>query len=207
MMRCIPGAVPKRWLSIVTLGALVLVPLAGCDQTKDTTAAASAQPATEPGAATLTAAIGSAAGMSTVAAAIKSTGLATVFEGTAPYTVLVPQDDAFGALGDAAAKLKAPENGAAMAAVIKAHVLPGYMTVADIGAALTKAKGKPVRMTTMAGSVVTFTRSGTGGGETLTVTAADGSVAKVSGTELTAGNGVAIPVDAVLKKLPATSEG
>ena len=181
----------------LTLGAVALVPLAGCDQSRDKTAATS----TEPGAATLTAAIGGAPGMSTVAAAIKSTGLATVFDGTAPYTLLVPQDDAFGALGETASRLKAPENGAAMAAVIKAHVLPGYMTVADIRAALTKAKGKPVRMTTMAGSEVSFTRSG----DALTVTAADGSVAKVSGSELTAGNGVAIPVDAVLKKIPAAS--
>lgn len=184
---------------MLTLGVLALVPLAGCDKAKDKTATT----ATEPGAATLTAAIGRAPGMSTVAAAIKGTGLATVFDGTAPYTVLVPQDDAFGALGETASKLKAPENGAAMAAVIKAHVLPGYMTVADIGAALTRTKGKPVRMTTMAGSDVTFTRSG----ETLTVTAADGSTAKVSGSELTAGNGVAIPIDAVLKKIPKSSAG
>ena len=182
---------------VLTLSALALAPLAGCDQARDKSAAT----ATQPGAATLTAAIGGAPGMSTVAAAIKSTGLATVFDGTAPYTVLVPQDDAFGALGEAASKLKAPENGAAMAEVIKAHVLPGYMTVADIGAALTAAKGKPVRMTTMAGTEVTFARSG----EMLTVTAVDGSVAKVSGSELTAGNGVAIPVDAVLKKIPAAS--
>ena len=184
---------------MLALGVLALVPLAGCDKAKDKTAAT----ATEPGAATLTSAIGGAPGMSTVAAAIKGTGLAAVFDGTAPYTVLVPQDDAFGALGDAGARLKAPENGAAMAAVLKAHVLPGYMTVADIGAALTRAKGKPVRMTTMAGSEVTFTRSG----EAIAVTAADGSTAKVSGSDLTAGNGVAIPVDAVLKKFPSTSAG
>ena len=185
---------------ILTFAAMALVQLSGCDKPADKAAATAAS---EPGAATLTAAIGGAAGMSTVAAALKSTGLSTVFDGTASYTVLVPQDDAFGALGDAAARLKAPENGAAMAAVIKAHVLPGYMTVADIGTALTKAQGKPVRITTMAGNEVTFTRSG----ETLNVTAADGSTAKVSGQELTAGNGVAIPVDAVLKKIPAPSVG
>ena len=38
-------------------------------------------------------------------------------------------------------------------------------------------------------------------------TAADGSTAKVSGSEITAGNGVAIPIDKVLKKIPATSAG
>ena len=185
---------------ILTLAALALIPLAGCDQARDKTAETATA---EPGAATLTAAIGGAAGMSTVAAALKSTGLAPVFDGTAPYTVLVPDDDAFGALGETASSLKAPENGAAMAAVIKAHVLPGYLTVADIGAALNKAQGKPVRMTTMAGTEVSFTRSG----ETLAVTAADGSTAKVAGREVTAGNGVAIPVDAVLKKIPEPPAG
>ena len=80
-------------------------------------------------------------------------------------------------------------------------MLPGYMTVADIDAALTSAKGKPVRITTMAGSEVSFARTG----DALTVTAADGSTAKVSGKEVTASNGVAIPIDAVLKKTPSAS--
>ena len=186
----------------LTLGALALVPLAGCGQSADTAGTATAT-AEKPSSATLTAALGDAAGMSTVAAALKGTGLNTVFDGTAPYTLLAPEDDAFGKLGDTAKMLTAPENGAAMAEVLKAHVLPGYMTVADIDAALTNAKGKPVKMTTMAGNQVTFARSG----EALTVTAADGSTATVSGKEVTASNGVAIPVDAVLKKTPAPNAG
>ena len=117
---------------------IVLMGVSGCGKSADEPAAtASAGPA----AATLTAAIGDAPGMGTLAAALKGTGLNTVFDGSAPYTLLAPDDDAFGALGDAAATLKAPENGAAMAAVIKAHVLPGYMTVADIDAALKNAAG------------------------------------------------------------------
>lgn len=189
---------------LVILGAWTLIPLAGCDKASDNTGDKTGAASTgEPGAATLTAAIGGAAGMSTMAAALKSTGLGTVFEGTAPYTVLAPQDDAFGAMGETAAMLKAPENGAAMAAVIKAHVLPGYMAVADIDAALKTARGKPVKMTTMAGSEVTFTRTG----DTLTVTAADGSTARLSGAEVTAGNGVAIPIDGVLKKIPEPPAG
>lgn len=188
-----------RRTMIVTLGALALA-TAGCGKSADKAATTATG---EPGAATLTTAIGSAPGMTTVATAIKRIGLATVFDGTAPYTVLVPQDDAFAALGDTATRLSAPENSAAMAAVIKAHVLPGYLTVADIDAALKAAKGKPVKMTTMADTVVSFARKG----EALTVTAADGSSAKVSGSEVAAGNGVAIPVDKVLKKIPAESGG
>ena len=184
--------------SVILLGALALVSLAACDRAGDSTAPVAG--AAQGSAATLTRAIGSAPGLSTVSAALKGTGLATVFEGAAPYTLLAPDDDAFGKLGASAAMLKAPENGAAMAAVIKAHVLPGYLTVADINAALKAAQGKPVRMKTMAGDEVTFTRTG----EVLTATAADGSTAKVSGSELTSGNGVAIPIDTVLKKVPKT---
>jgi uncharacterized surface protein with fasciclin (FAS1) repeats len=141
--------------------------------------------------------------MSTLAGALKGTGLNSVFDGAAPYTLLAPEDDAFGALGETGKMLIAPENGAAMAQVLRAHVLPGYMTVADIDAAMTKAKGKPVKITTMAGGEVTFTRTG----DALTVTAADGSTAKVSGKEVAASNGVAIPVDAVLKKVPGSAGG
>ena len=65
--------------------------------------------------------------------------------------------------------------------------------------ALARGKGKPVKMTTMAGEEVTFAR----GGDGVTVTAADGSVAKVAGKEVAASNGVAIPIDGVLKKVPA----
>ena len=187
----------RRATLILALGAAGLGVVAGCSKIDQKPAVVAGQPA----AATLTTAIAGAPGMTTVAAAIKGTGLATVFDGTAPYTVLVPQDDAFGALGGAAARLAAPENGAAMAAVIKAHVLPGYITVSDIDAALKAAHGKPVKMTTMAGSAVTFARNG----EALMVTAADGSVAKVSGSAITATNGIAIPIDKVLKKIPAAT--
>lgn len=188
-----------RGTLVITLGALMLVP-AGCGTSANKPASEASRGAS---AATLTTAIAGAPGMTTLATAIKRTGLATVFDGTAPYTVLVPQDDAFAALGDVATRLAMPENSAAMAAVIKAHVLPGYLTVADIDAALKSANGKPVKMTTMANTVISFARTG----EALTVTTTDGSSAKVSGSEVTAGNGVAIPVDKVLKKIPATPAG
>lgn len=147
---------------------------------------------------TLAGAISGAAGLSTVAGALKGSGLATVFDGAAPYTVLAPTDDAFGALGEAGATLKTPENAAAMAAILRAHILPGVVTVSDIDAALKAGKGKPVTMKTMAGDTVSFARDG----EDIAVTAADGASAKIDGKPLTASNGVVIPIDAVLKKMP-----
>jgi uncharacterized surface protein with fasciclin (FAS1) repeats len=179
----------------VAIALMALTPLAACDRADKSAPPATAAKGT---AETLTAAIADAPGLTTLATALKGTGLGTVFGGVAPYTLLAPDDDAFGKLGDAATTLKAPENGAAMAAVIKAHVLPGYITLQDIRAALDTARSKPVRMKTMAGDELTFSRDG---GGILTVTTSDGIVAKVSGSQVSAGNGVAIPVDTVLKKV------
>lgn len=185
-------------LSVLALATLV--PLAGCGEA-ETTADTPGEATTASSSATLATVLGDAAGLSTVAGALKSSGLATVFDGNAPYTLLAPDDDAFGALGSAGAALRTPENAAAMAAVLRAHVLPGVVTTADIQAALKARQGKPVKMTTMDGSDLTFASEGDG----ITVTAADGSRAKIAGKETTATNGVAIPVDAVLKKVPAAA--
>ena len=185
--------------SFATLAGLIaLASLAGCGDASPEKSAGAQAGAAAVTSGTLAAALSDAPGMTTVSSALKGTGLAGVFDGSAPYTMLAPDDDAFGALGEAGQTLKAPENGAAMAEVLKAHILPGYLTEADIEAALTKAEGSPVRMTTMAGSEVTFARQG----EALTVTAADGATARVDGKELAASNGVALPIDAVLKNLP-----
>ena len=187
---------------LLSLAAASLVALPGCGKSAsggDATEASTADTASG----TLAGAVAGAAGLSTVASSLKGSGLATVFDGSAPYTLLAPTDDAFGALGEAGATLKTPENAAAMAAILREHILPGVVTLADIEAALTAAKGKPVTMKTMAGDTVTFSRAG----EDLTVTAGDGSSAKIDGKPLTATNGVVIPIDAVLKKLPKTDAG
>ena len=186
-----------RRLVLSALGSLALASLAACgDKAEGDKAGATA--GAENASGTLASAVSGAAGMTTVAAALKSSGLATVFDGNAPYTLLAPDDDAFGALGDAGAALKTPENSAAMAEVLRGHILPGFVTRADLDSALDSAKGKPVKMKTMAGEEVTFTRAG----DTVNVTAADGSTAKLDGEAIAASNGVALPIDAVLKKVP-----
>ena len=58
-------------------------------------------------------------------------------------------------------------------------------------------------MTTMAGTTVRFTRKG----DALIVTAADGSTANLSGSAVAAANGVAIPIDKVLKQISTGSAG
>jgi len=178
------------------LGAALLVGLSACGSGSKEATTAQADDRAD---GTLAAALSDAPGMTTVTTALKSTGLSNVFDGGAAYTILAPDDDAFGALGAAGTDLQQPENSAAMAAILRDHILPGYLTVADIDAALKASGGRPVKMKTMGDTEVSFIREG----DVLVVSTPDGARAKVEGNGLGASNGVVIPLDAVLRKLSA----
>jgi len=150
---------------------------------------------------TIASSLSSAQGLSQFAGALKTTGLATVFDGTPSYTVLAPTDDAFGKLGIAGNALMQPSQKAGLSQVLRGHVLPGYAAPADIEGAIAAANGKPVKMPTMSGTSLTFAKDG----EYLTVTSDDGITARVEGTPTLAGNGVIIPIDTVLKQGPRTA--
>lgn len=142
---------------------------------------------------TLAAELGDADSLSMVGTAMKDTGLAQVFDGSASYTLLAPTDDAFNAVS--AAGLDKPENRALLAEVLRDHVLPGAMSEEDIAKAI-EAKGGPVEMKTMGDATVTFSKEG----DALTVKTGDGTTAKVTGKEVLATNGTALPIDTVLRK-------
>lgn len=180
----------RSW-TIAVLAGLLTLP--ACQQ--QGSAQNSASPAGKT--ASLDKAIASVGDLSIVSAGLRRTGLSTVFDGNASYTVLAPTDDAFKALGDKAAPLTAEGNGAALAAVLRDHIVPGTLTPTDIDRAIGAAKGDPVKMRTVGNAQVTFTKTG----GTITVTGSDGSSARFAGAPVTAKNGVAIPIDAVLKKL------
>jgi uncharacterized surface protein with fasciclin (FAS1) repeats len=180
---------------LTALGITLLLPLAACGS-KETDKTAAAAPASD---GTLASVVTRAPGLAVVSGGLKWTGLANVFDGAAPYTLLAPDDDAFGAMGPAGSELQQPENAAAMADILRDHILPGYVTPADIDAALKASNGEAVRMKTMGDTEVSFDREG----EALVVTAPDGARARIEGSALTASNGVVIPLDSVLRKLPA----
>ncbi|MEO6152204.1 MAG: fasciclin domain-containing protein [Croceibacterium sp.] len=146
---------------------------------------------------TLAAGLAHADDLSTVSGALKEAGLTQVFDGAAPYTILAPQNAAFDKLGAAGAELKKPEQRAAMVAILRDHIVPGYLTPRDISDAIQRAAGNGAKMKTMGGHVVTFTNSGA----TIIVTQEDGSSAKLIGEPVLAGNGVALPIDSILKKI------
>lgn len=122
----------------------------------------------------------SAAGQfKTLLTAVRAAGLEETLNGSGPFTVFAPTDEAFAKLpkGTLDGLLKDPQG---LAAVLKLHVVPGRVMAAD---------------------VVKMTSAKTALGQTLTIDAKSG--VKVNGvavakTDIVASNGVIHVVDAVL---------
>lgn len=124
---------------------------------------------------------------------LDNAALGDVLAGKGPYTVFAPSDAAFtasaGDLGDEAMKAQG-------AAMLRAHIVPGSLTRADIGAAIDRGAAGTAEMRTMANSLLTFTREG----DAIIVTGDNGARARLTGDETVASNGVVQPVDGLLVK-------
>lgn len=134
--------------------------------------------------------------LGTIGDVAKVAGLSDVLEGVGPYTLFAPTDDAFKAIGDDQVDaLKKDDMKAQDAALLQAHIVPGFVTTADIASAVGANKGSAT-MTTMSGGTLTFAKAG----DTITVTAQDGSNATLTGDERLGSNGAIHPVSALLVK-------
>lgn len=144
---------------------------------------------------TLAALIEQADDRTTVAEIMGNSGLQGVFDGNAPYTVFAPSDAAF-------AETDLPPEGeggsAARVALLREHIVPGFLSREDIVAAI-ESGGGSVEMQTMGSNTLTFT----GDADGLTVASSDGSQANISGDVLSGVNGSIIPVDGLLKSMEA----
>lgn len=185
----------SRALAALAMAALALHGCSGDDAAEDE--------APDVGTATLAALIMEADGLSSVAGVTGEAGLAQVFDGAASYTLLAPTNPAFDALGEAGEELRSPEERPAMVAILRDHIVPGYLTPQDIAKAVEAAGDGSVEMRTMGGHVVTFTSEG----EAITVTAEDGATARFAGEPLLGSNGVAIPLDGVLREIGESPQG
>ena len=136
-------------------------------------------------------------GMQTVAEALKQTGLAGIFKGNGSYTLLAPDDATFRALGDSGKALTEGDDNAALAALLKEHMLPGYVSLQDIGNAIDQSKDGSVTMPSLGGDALTFARSG----GAITITSPDGATATIDGDPLAGGESVAIPVSGLLREV------
>ncbi len=176
-------------------GALLaaMLVLQGCSKE----AGSNKAPSGQSGEKDLSKALGDKSDLSTVAGALKSTGLASIFGNAGSYTLLAPTDAAFASLGDKGKALQSDQDRAALTALVRDHLVPGYLTRDDIAKAIEANSGKPVKMGTLGSGELSFAKSGDG----ITVTAKDGVSGKLSGDPVAAGPSIALPIDAVLKKL------
>lgn len=118
----------------------------------------------------------------TLSRGIEAAGLAAVLKGRGPLTLLAPTEEAFEKLGaEALGELFRPENKARLAAMLKYHMISSRLGTAELaaGRALETANGQRVH-----------------------VAKADGVVrvndARLVGELVDTGNGVVLPIDAVV---------
>ena len=135
----------------------------------------------EPKAKDIVAVAAGAGSFNTLVAAVKAAGLVETLQGTGPFTVFAPTDEAFAKLpkGTVESLLK-PENKEKLVAILTYHVVAGKVMAADVKTM----KAKTVN------------------GKSLDVKVADGAVtvdnAKVIKTDVAASNGVIHVIDTVV---------
>ena len=139
--------------------------------------------------------------LSSTAALVDSSGLASVLEGVGPYTVFAPTNAALqSGLGEQHLnELRGEAMRPQAAALLRAHIVPGVITRRDIAAAIEAAHNEPVQMRTMADTVLTFSREG----DAVVVAAPDGARARLTGEESAVGNGAVQPIEGLLRPTQA----
>jgi len=130
----------------------------------------------------------------TLVAAVKAAGLVDTLEGSGPFTVFAPTNEAFDKLppGTVDTLLK-PENKATLVKILTYHVVSGRYTAADL-MKMVKDGGGTATLTTVEGEPLTVTQSG----HHLLIHDVKGDVARVTIGNVIQSNGVIHVVDTVL---------
>ncbi|MFD2781417.1 fasciclin domain-containing protein [Novosphingobium pokkalii] len=130
----------------------------------------------------------------TLVAAVKAAGLVDTLNGTGPFTVFAPTNEAFAALpaGTVDTLLK-PENKAQLTQILTYHVVAGKVTAADLIAKI-KAGGGSASLTTVEGEPLTASLDGSN----VVLTDAKGGKATVTIADVPQSNGVVHVINAVL---------
>jgi uncharacterized surface protein with fasciclin (FAS1) repeats len=133
---------------------------------------------------------------------VGNAGMVDVLNGVGPYTLFAPTNAALDTLGaERADALAGEEMRPQAAALLRAHIVPGTLTRRDLQTALGSSGERPVRVRTMAGTMLTFSRDG----DAILVSSEDGARARLSGEEGLASNGAVQPVDSLLRRAEPAS--
>ncbi len=93
----------------------------------------------------------------TLVAAVKAAGLVDTLEGSGPFTVFAPTDDAFAKLpAGTVDNLLKPENHATLVKILTYHVVPGRISTKDLKEWIKKGHGT-YSAKTVEGGMLTFT--------------------------------------------------
>ena len=130
----------------------------------------------------------------TLVAAVKAAGLVDTLEGTGPFTVFAPTNEAFDKLpkGTVDTLLK-PESKEALKKVLTYHVVAGKVDAATLAKDIEAGKGKATLKTVEGGSLTASME-----GKDVIITDEKGGKAKVTIADVMQSNGVIHVVDTVL---------
>lgn len=130
----------------------------------------------------------------TLVAAVKAAGLVDTLASPGPFTVFAPIDAGFAALpaGTVETLLK-PENKGQLVKVLTAHVVPGNVSAADLGA-LIRENGGSVTLTTVSGDTITARSVG----PAIRLTDENGGTSFIMQSDVNQSNGVIHVVSNVL---------
>ncbi len=185
----------KGWcLALLACGAV-----AGCDDSAkpgSTAANSSATASAEaPAEARLATVIAGDRQLGRLNRIVGGAGMTELLNGVGPYTLFAPTDAAIEALGAERADALAGEAMRPQAgALLRAHVVPGMITRRDLEAAIASANGRPVRMRSMADTMLTFTREG----DAIVISSEQGGRGTLTAQEGLATNGTVQPIDGLL---------
>ena len=144
--------------------------------------------------ATIAASIATTPGLATLAAELRTTELDQLLGGDGPYTLFAPTDVAFTRLAPGiASDLLAPENRAALVALLRYHIVAGTMTTEQLTTRIRAGGGQTV-LTTLGGQPITATMTG----DVITLTSVTGNRSYVEAADVAQVNGVIHVVNGVL---------
>ena len=132
--------------------------------------------------------------LSVAAEQLETTGLLAALDGEASYTVFIPTNAAFEALGEqGGALIEDPQYRAVVAAVLRNHMVPGVLDRAAIDKAIADGGGEAA-VANFGGGVLVLSREE----DRLVVRDASGRKAALDGKVTRVGKGALIAIDTVL---------
>ncbi len=130
----------------------------------------------------------------TLVSAVKAAGLVDTLEGTGPFTVFAPTNEAFDKLpAGTVDTLVKPENKDQLTKILTYHVVPGKLTSKDLAKLIKKGDGK-AELKTVQGETLTATMQDS----KIVLTDQKGGIASITIKDVIQSNGVIHVIDTVL---------